>query len=277
MSFMLEFGIIDERAARRDGQACCNPECRETRNTTKKMFTCTACKVALYCSPECQREDWAAHKPICKNTQRQNALIAAQDKIILAQRGPKAPLLMTDVVSELRAFMKHFRAHIHVAAINTFCTPTRPRKMAPEWEEDILCVYAERRGEITPDMPLWARFKITLCRRCPADMYAEIQVELNPAAALEMNALIKTREELTREARRRGPGHGGVLLVFQWNTPIGNSCAPYAIRLSPRAIENELFVDDPFKHLETMVEQISTSWREGKADHTVVSSLTCKA
>lgn len=183
---------------------------------------------------------------------------------------------MTEVVNETRAFMEHFRAHIHVAAMNTFCTPTRPRRIVPGWDKDVLCVFAQRRDGITPEIPLWARFKITQCRRFALDLYAEVQVEEHPATALEMNALMKTREELTKEARQRGPGHGGVMMMFHWNTPIGSSIAPYVIRLSPSAIEQAFPVDDPFKHLETIVEQFSTSWRDGKADHTIVSSISCK-
>lgn len=26
---------------------------------------CSACKVVWYCSPECQKGDWKAHKPLC--------------------------------------------------------------------------------------------------------------------------------------------------------------------------------------------------------------------
>lgn len=147
--------------------------------------------------------------------------------------------------------------------------------MALGWDKDVLCVFVQRRDGITPDIPLWARFKITRCRRFAVDLYAKVQVEENPDTVLEMNALMKTREELTREARQRGPGYGGVIMMFQWDTPAGRSIAPYVIRMSPSVIADAFPVDDPFKHLETIVEKFSTSWRDGKADHTVVSSMTC--
>ena len=34
----------------------------EKQDSTKK---CAACKIAIYCSVECQKKDWAQHKPIC--------------------------------------------------------------------------------------------------------------------------------------------------------------------------------------------------------------------
>ncbi|KAJ6453459.1 hypothetical protein C8R47DRAFT_1168000 [Mycena vitilis] len=36
----------------------------EGRNI-EKVFTCAGCQMTFYCSPRCQRMQWAAHKPLC--------------------------------------------------------------------------------------------------------------------------------------------------------------------------------------------------------------------
>lgn len=54
-----------------------------TTETDKKIQSCSACKVATYCSRDCQKKDWSQHKPNCtklkneaeslKEKQKQNA------------------------------------------------------------------------------------------------------------------------------------------------------------------------------------------------------------
>jgi hypothetical protein len=39
-------------------------ECRACRNPQTSKI-CSACKVARYCNPECQRLDWETHKAVC--------------------------------------------------------------------------------------------------------------------------------------------------------------------------------------------------------------------
>ena len=44
-----------------------NPNCSlpEGKAERSKMFYCTRCRVANYCSVECQKDDWKAHRMIC--------------------------------------------------------------------------------------------------------------------------------------------------------------------------------------------------------------------
>jgi hypothetical protein len=46
---------------------CYNPSCSHPGRKVErsKMFSCTRCGVANYCSAECQRADWKIHKQIC--------------------------------------------------------------------------------------------------------------------------------------------------------------------------------------------------------------------
>ena len=54
-------------AARAAGKMCGRPECgARTRVTGASLKRCAACVVAAYCSTECQKADWARHKPDCR-------------------------------------------------------------------------------------------------------------------------------------------------------------------------------------------------------------------
>jgi len=46
---------------------CCNPQCHMPDQIVERrtMFTCTRCRDANYCSPECQEAAWPSHKKIC--------------------------------------------------------------------------------------------------------------------------------------------------------------------------------------------------------------------
>ena len=46
---------------------CCNTNCSQPgcRVERSKMFSCTRCGAANYCSVQCQRADWKKHKKIC--------------------------------------------------------------------------------------------------------------------------------------------------------------------------------------------------------------------
>ena len=46
---------------------CFNPSCshHKRRVERSKMFSCTRCGAANYCSVECQRADWKTHKQLC--------------------------------------------------------------------------------------------------------------------------------------------------------------------------------------------------------------------
>ncbi|KAF7792042.1 hypothetical protein EIP86_003069 [Pleurotus ostreatoroseus] len=60
--------ILDERTQVR--KICNNPKCLTVKMKKKreedipdiKMMCCSRCKVATYCSVECQRADWKRHK-----------------------------------------------------------------------------------------------------------------------------------------------------------------------------------------------------------------------
>lgn len=40
--------------------------CLKEGKEGEKLKRCSKCKVVKYCSAECQREDWALHKAVCR-------------------------------------------------------------------------------------------------------------------------------------------------------------------------------------------------------------------
>jgi hypothetical protein len=47
--------------------------CAHCEHTLAKRFTCKKCDSVIYCSPECQRNDWGKHKQACKKFCEQKA------------------------------------------------------------------------------------------------------------------------------------------------------------------------------------------------------------
>ncbi|KAF7985983.1 hypothetical protein HWV62_41288 [Athelia sp. TMB] len=77
---------------------CCgNRQCILTTDETS-LFRCRSCKIALYCSKECQQQDWRDnHKPLC------NAM-SQSDEALLPQSSPDlrwlAHLITRDMIKE---------------------------------------------------------------------------------------------------------------------------------------------------------------------------------
>jgi hypothetical protein len=65
----------------------CGAECGKDERTVK-MFTCSGCSAVAYCSTDCQKRDWARHKPECKARRIATAALAA-DGVTFVQRAPK--------------------------------------------------------------------------------------------------------------------------------------------------------------------------------------------
>jgi len=43
-----------------------NLECEHCKRQRTKLHMCSGCRAVWYCSPECQKQDWKDHRPVCK-------------------------------------------------------------------------------------------------------------------------------------------------------------------------------------------------------------------
>ncbi|KAF8188938.1 hypothetical protein K438DRAFT_1972124 [Mycena galopus ATCC 62051] len=57
---------------------CALPECTNSKSKGASMRLCAQCKLAYYCSSDCQRNDWKRHKLLCK---KQAARLAEDAKM----------------------------------------------------------------------------------------------------------------------------------------------------------------------------------------------------
>jgi hypothetical protein len=65
-----------------DGDAlykkCGNPKCTQYSTDDVPFKRCSVCKITKYCSPECQKLDWNAHKGPCKRGEVKPYLLKTQ-------------------------------------------------------------------------------------------------------------------------------------------------------------------------------------------------------
>ncbi|KAH9890567.1 hypothetical protein C8Q73DRAFT_838059 [Cubamyces lactineus] len=60
------FRVADASLLRNKNGYCRNCDKPPSKVKEEKFQKCTGCKIALYCSAACQKEDWERHKPQCK-------------------------------------------------------------------------------------------------------------------------------------------------------------------------------------------------------------------
>ena len=76
-------------------QSCNNPTCSnlggpsELQLVKGRSSTCSGCRTARYCSPECMRRHWKQHRPVCKAMAR-TAAVATAAQAAVAAAGPRA-------------------------------------------------------------------------------------------------------------------------------------------------------------------------------------------
>lgn len=59
--------------------------CYNCKKEEKNMSTCSKCKIILYCSRECQKQDWERHKATCNRDQKPEGLRNKQVSKILSE------------------------------------------------------------------------------------------------------------------------------------------------------------------------------------------------
>jgi hypothetical protein len=72
-------------------QSCNNPTCSNVLGSSELQLvkgrsnTCSGCRMARYCSPECMRQHWKQHRPTCKRLERMAAAAVAAAKVTAAE------------------------------------------------------------------------------------------------------------------------------------------------------------------------------------------------
>ncbi|KAJ7793580.1 hypothetical protein B0H14DRAFT_2925964 [Mycena olivaceomarginata] len=76
-----------------------------------KLRTCSRCRVARYCSPQCQSDDWKKHKPNCtdhKTTLKNHPDSSMEDTLkVFAPSLPGAPFLRTWEIKPADYLLNH--------------------------------------------------------------------------------------------------------------------------------------------------------------------------
>lgn len=67
---------------------CCHRQCALPDRMAVKntMVYCTKCKLANYCSRQCQEADWKMHKQLCEGIQAQQAEFAMKQKAVASMK-----------------------------------------------------------------------------------------------------------------------------------------------------------------------------------------------
>jgi len=87
---------VRSRLQKQLADKCSNPECSQAQNG--HLSECSACRQTRYCSKDCQKAHWPAHKDLCKATRKE-----------MQQRGEERQLHVLQALKELRMGNGHAR------------------------------------------------------------------------------------------------------------------------------------------------------------------------
>lgn len=196
---------VESRKARREFVQCQN--CRQGKNVVKKLFTCTGCNVATYCSRTCQKAHWPAHKSKCNFNQAQNSLLEALDEQVLSQSSASSDSssrqpLPSQLKEELHAFCAKFNPALFQAGYNA--VDIVEHSMA--WQQIVLGVFLERISDCSPTSRLWSRFRVTSAEPIPV-----LALQLMFGVE-EMEPFLRQKEQ--QERRDQENGHLGTISIL---------------------------------------------------------------
>ncbi|PPQ91624.1 hypothetical protein CVT25_012805 [Psilocybe cyanescens] len=165
------------------------------------LSKCSGCKIALYCSKDCQRAGWPVHKTTCKLNQRSQTMAAA-----LAAQSPAAAA-QGDVFKALRAFCSKHRPSIAEYGIRALDLPLDPTRSLREVVLiKVKSVPNAKRAEMS--------FMALSAELVPAEALGRAQGE-------ELRSQLKNFEQ---QQKRMGQLGGIMVLVFDIDTNMSNAC-----------------------------------------------------
>ncbi|KAH9832607.1 uncharacterized protein C8Q71DRAFT_777284 [Rhodofomes roseus] len=156
----------DSHQARHGIQEC--NFCLKSRSEVGRLFACSGCKLALYCSPECQKAGWSFHKHVCKSIKDERSQLKEMDKLFLsASDKPQASAAVSSgaalpsvIMDEFCAFAEKFKLPLMEAGYNGLNIASDPSFSG----RAVLFVLLEHAPDRAQSSRVWARFKVVHAR-----------------------------------------------------------------------------------------------------------------
>ncbi|KIK63366.1 hypothetical protein GYMLUDRAFT_241858 [Collybiopsis luxurians FD-317 M1] len=106
-------------------------ECYTSHSVWKPLQKCSGCLIAKYCSRECQKKAWPAHKPTCERNRNNQANWSSERHLAM---------------SALRKFVVKHRPSIAKAALQAFRLQSQPQQAL----HNFLAIYVTDRRRLFP-------------------------------------------------------------------------------------------------------------------------------
>ncbi|KAH9930337.1 uncharacterized protein B0H18DRAFT_994483 [Fomitopsis serialis] len=142
--------------------------CLKSRTEAGRLFACSSCKLALYCSPGCQKAGWSFHKHVCRSIKQERSQLKVMDQLFLSEasklRAPQdinydAPTPSV-IMDQFCAFAEKFKLPLMEAGYNGMNVATDPSFSA----HAVLFVMLEHHPARAQSSREWARFKVLFAK-----------------------------------------------------------------------------------------------------------------
>jgi len=157
-------GAQTKEARRMLSQCAC---CQKGNHEVDRLLTCSGCKVARYCSTECQKVHWRTHRVRCRLDRERRARVEEVDYQLLsdlslvpaAQAAKHSAALPEQLLDELRVFGDKFMPALLTAGCNSLIRPAHSAT-APETRTVLFVLLERLPDDSLPSYP-WSRFRVT--------------------------------------------------------------------------------------------------------------------
>ncbi|KZT63749.1 hypothetical protein DAEQUDRAFT_89062, partial [Daedalea quercina L-15889] len=246
----------DSHKARQGTQEC--NFCLKSRSEVGRLFACSSCKLALYCSAECQKAGWSFHKSVCKSMEKERSQLKEMDKLFLSANGvirktvnPTAPL-PSAIMDGFCSFAEKFKLPLMEAGYNALRVAKDPSFSA----RAVLLVRLDYASERAQSSRLWARFKVLYALPMTYDELCKTY------GREEMQQFIDQFDMLRSIQSRAADFVASVtILLFAWCNVVDPPVPlhyPVPIEVTPAYLRAVTVSDTWGQRLEDIVEKISS-------------------